>query len=103
MPFQVDALEQHASEVLSIVRSLKNSLAPIDRIPPELISLIPDHSGKDDPGELLITLTQLSSVTRISLGTAVLETEMSEFREHVTQVDCKVSILPFSWEHLPDE
>ena len=35
--FQVDSLEQVAFEVLRLVRSVKNSLAPIvSRIPPEV-------------------------------------------------------------------
>ena len=40
---QVDRLEQDASEVLRLVRAVKNTLAPINRIPPELLSLIPRY------------------------------------------------------------
>ena len=39
----MDSLEQEAFEVLSLVRSLKNSFAPINRIPPEVFTLIPNH------------------------------------------------------------
>ena len=61
MSFQVDALEQDALEVLSMVRSLKNSLAPINRIPPEILSLLPDYSDEDDPDsdQVPITLTHV--------------------------------------------
>ena len=55
--FQVDALEQDASEVLSMVRSIKNTFAPINRIPPEVLSLIPDFYC--DPNEGLIELTHV--------------------------------------------
>ena len=40
---QVDRLEQDASEVLRLVRAVKNTIAPINRIPPELLSLIPQY------------------------------------------------------------
>ena len=64
----MDALERDASEVLSLVRSAKNSFAPISRIPPEILSLIPDYhdGGDEDDGyieeardEDLITLTHV--------------------------------------------
>jgi hypothetical protein len=59
--FKVDALEQDAFEVLRMVRSIKNSLAPITRIPPEVLSLIPDHyNGKEDAVDrYLIALTHV--------------------------------------------
>ena len=57
MSFQVDALEQDVSEILSIVQSLKNSLAPINRIPPEILSLIPDYFP--DYGQASIALTHV--------------------------------------------
>lgn len=39
---QVDLLEQEAFEALRLVRSWKNRLSPINRIPPEVLALIPD-------------------------------------------------------------
>ena len=45
---QVEALERDAFEVLRLVRSIKNSFAPINRIPSEVLSLIPDYHGEDD-------------------------------------------------------
>jgi len=60
--FQANALEKEASEVLSMIRSVKNSFAPINRIPPEVFSLIPDYcdDGEDDDADQdLITLTHV--------------------------------------------
>ena len=60
--FQVDDLERDALEVLRLVRSVKNSFAPIGRIPPEVLSLIPDYYGEedgDDTDEDLIASTHV--------------------------------------------
>jgi hypothetical protein len=57
--FQVDDLERDAFEVLRLVRSIKNSLAPINRIPLEVLSLIPSYCPKDDEDEQLVTLTHV--------------------------------------------
>ena len=59
---QVESLEREALEILCLVRSVKNSFAPINRIPPEVLSLIPDHYGEN--GEAIadrgfITLTHV--------------------------------------------
>jgi hypothetical protein len=43
--------------VLCLVRSMKNHFAPINKIPPELLSLIPKYLGKDDMDKSLIALT----------------------------------------------
>ena len=59
--FQVTALERDALEVLCLVRSVKNLFAPINRIPPEILSLIPGHCD-DNEGDIdqdLITLTHV--------------------------------------------
>ena len=45
--------------MLSLVRSLKNNFAPINRIPSEVFSLIPGHWEKDDRDKCLITLTHV--------------------------------------------
>ena len=45
-------------EVLSLIRSVKNSFAPINRIPPEVLLLIPDYDN-DDMDQGLITLTHV--------------------------------------------
>ena len=40
--FQVDALEREALDVLALIRSWRNTLSPINRVPPEVLTLIPD-------------------------------------------------------------
>lgn len=59
VPFQADALEKDASEVLSLVRSLKNSLAPINKIAPVVLSLVPDYFDEYDVDRHLVTLTHV--------------------------------------------
>lgn len=50
--FQVDALERDALEVHCLVRSLRNSFAPISRIPSDVLSLLPDYyDGEKDDGD----------------------------------------------------
>ena len=56
---QITRLEQDALEVLRLVRSIKNRFAPISRIPPELLSLIPRYWDKDPGDNNLIVLTHV--------------------------------------------
>ncbi|KAF9647941.1 hypothetical protein BDM02DRAFT_3269878 [Thelephora ganbajun] len=56
---EVTALEQDTLEVLSLLRSTKNTFAPINRIPPDVLSLIPDYWERQDMGEDLIALTHV--------------------------------------------
>ena len=85
----MDVLEQDALEILSTVRSLKNSKAPINRIPPEVLSLIPDYSDEDDPDELPITLTHVCRswreifTSRPSLWTTLDMTNISKTRTFI--------------------
>lgn len=57
----MNSLEQDVLEVLSLVRTIKNSFAPINRIPPEVLSFIPDYwdNDEDDPDQDLIMLTHV--------------------------------------------
>ena len=55
----MNALERDALQVLGLVRSLRNSLAPINRIPPEVLSLIPDYYEDDGEDQDLIALTHV--------------------------------------------
>ena len=55
----MNALKRDASEVLSLVLSLKNSFAPINLIPAEVLSLIPDYCDEHDVEQDLITLTHV--------------------------------------------
>jgi hypothetical protein len=52
----VDTLEQDAREVLRLVRSVKNTFAPINQIPQEIFSLIP---GYRDTEKALVALTHV--------------------------------------------
>ena len=53
------SLEQDAMETLRLVRTMLNSFPPINRIPPEILSLIPDYYGEDDTDRNLITSTHV--------------------------------------------
>jgi hypothetical protein len=52
----MDNLEQDAREVLRLVRSVKNTFGPINRIPQEILSLIPGYRGTE---KALIALTHV--------------------------------------------
>ena len=45
--------------MLSLVRSVQNSLAPINRIPPDVLSFIPDYCHADDADQDLIALSHV--------------------------------------------
>ena len=53
---QVDLLEHELLQMLSSVRSTKNSFVPINRIPPEVLSLVAHNCDEDED---LITLTHV--------------------------------------------
>ena len=55
----MDGLERDLSQVLRLVRSLKNLTAPVNRIPPEVLSLIPDYSDYGQAHQDLIALTHV--------------------------------------------
>jgi hypothetical protein len=59
--FQVDALERNAFEVLRLVRYIKNTFAPTNRLPHEVLSIIPDYLPEE---RLDRTTIQLSHVCR---------------------------------------
>jgi len=53
------ALEQDALEVLRLIRSRMNGLAPINKIPPDVLTLIPDFCSGPGKEKLIITLTHV--------------------------------------------
>jgi len=55
----VNALEQDALEVLCLVRSFKNLFAPINEIPHDVLSLLPDYWNEYRKDQNLITLTHV--------------------------------------------
>lgn len=59
MSLQVKTLERDAIEVLSLVRTMRNGFAPINRIPPEVFSLVPKHWSHAEMDKNLITLTHV--------------------------------------------
>ena len=44
----MNTLERDALEALDLIRFVKNSFAPVNRIPPEVLSLIPEYDDDDD-------------------------------------------------------
>ena len=84
--FQIDALEQNALEVLCMTRSIKNALAPINQVPPEVISLIPDYCETE---EELIALTHVCRswreifISRASLWTFLDCTDLDKTNAYI--------------------
>ena len=91
--FQVDALERVALEVLRLVRSIKNTFAPINRIPPEVLSLIPDYF-EDDTDRELIALTHVcrgwrdAFISRSPLWTNLDFTNIDKTRTYIQRSQC---------------
>ena len=56
---QVNALEQDAVQVLSLVWSLKNTFALANKIPLDVFTMIPDYWDDSDRDQNLITLTHV--------------------------------------------
>jgi hypothetical protein len=65
---QLDILEQDVFEILHLIRSWRNRLAPVNRIPPEILALVPDFwnddDDDDDRDQDIITLTHVCRVWR---------------------------------------
>ena len=61
---QLYVIEQGALEVLRLVRSWKNGMAPINRIPPEILSLVPDFLDMYHRDQATITLTHVCQAWR---------------------------------------
>ena len=107
MPFQVNALEQDALEVLSIVRSFKNSLAPVNRIPPEVLSLIPDYCEEHHTYQDTIRLTHVCRgwrdifTSRPSLWTNLDCTDVDKTRTFIQR--SKSSPLDICARNIDDE
>lgn len=60
----MNAIEREASEVLALVRFLKNSFAPVNKISPVVLSLIPDYLDEVDKYQDLIALTHVCRIWR---------------------------------------
>ena len=85
----MDALERDALKVLSLVRSVKNSFAPINRIPPEILSLVPDYYDKNGTDRDLATSTHVCRgwrevfIARFSLWTRLDFTNARKTRTYI--------------------
>lgn len=77
--FQVTTLERKTLEVFSLVLSMKNMFAPINRIPPEALSLIPDHWGHQAEKDII-------GLTHVCHGWREIFTSRSSLWTHL---DCK--------------
>ena len=100
------ALERDTLEVLALVRSLKNSFSPINRIPPVVLSLIPDYFHEDDMDEGLLTLTHICRgwreifISRSSLWTKLNFTDLDKTRTYIQR--SKSSPLEFYLKDTKD-
>ena len=56
---QADSLERDALEILALTRSLKNPLVPVNRIPSEVLSLLPDYCDESYADKFLISSTHV--------------------------------------------
>jgi len=77
--FQVTTIERETLEVLSLVLSMKNTFAPINRITPEALSLIPDHWGHQEEKDII-------RLTHVCHGWREIFTSRSSLWTHL---DCK--------------
>ena len=102
----MDALERDATEVLSLIRSLKNTFAPINRIPVEVISLIPDYCHEHCANQVLIALTHVCHgwrdifTSRSSLWTRLDSLNVDKIRTYIQR--SKSSPLDVRLQHIHD-
>jgi hypothetical protein len=62
--FQLHVLEKEALEVLSLIRFKRNRLLPINRLPPDVLVLIPDYWSSRKRAKNLIALTHVCQTWR---------------------------------------
>ena len=91
---QVDALEYDALQVLSMVRSARNAFAPVNRTPPEVLSLIPDYWEDYEKDRNSIVLTHVCRswreifVSRPSLWTYLDFDNVEKTRVYIERSKC---------------
>ncbi|KAF9783724.1 hypothetical protein BJ322DRAFT_1066807 [Thelephora terrestris] len=61
---ELDTLDQDASEVISSIRSMRNKRAPINRLPRDVLALIPDFLDDEESDRTAITLTHVCRAWR---------------------------------------
>ena len=64
MIFQLDALDQEAWEVILSIRSMRNKRAPVNRLPYDVLALIPNFLDGLGRGKVAITLTHVCRAWR---------------------------------------
>jgi len=64
---QVDILERHAQEVIREVRTLRNSLRPVNRLPPEVLTFCATLVSDGDPRSI-VALTHVCRYWREAIG-----------------------------------
>ena len=105
--FQVDLLEREALEVLRLVRSIKNSLAPINRIPLEVLSSIPDYCSEDTADRVSISLTHVCHgwrdmfVSRSSLWTRFNFNNLEKTRTYIERFKVSPLSIDLHGETIP--
>ena len=62
--FQVDDLEKDAIEILRLIKSLRNRFTPINRIPPEILTLVPDFLDTHSCDRIAIALSHVCRTWR---------------------------------------
>ena len=62
--FQIDVLERDVFEVSRLIRSWRNTFAPINKIPPEILALLPDFWDPYDRDQDVIGLTHVCRAWR---------------------------------------
>ena len=85
--FQITILEKDVLEVLRLIRVRKNMLAPISKIPPEILAIIPDFWDTRDRDQDVIALTHVCRVWReVFVSRSSLWTDFDCLDEEKTQV-----------------
>ena len=74
--FQVDGLEQDAFQILRAIRSWSNSLTPINRLPPELLALLPDFWDPPDRYHIIALTHVCQSWRELFISRSVLWTNI---------------------------
>ena len=85
---QITALERDTSEVLCLLRSMQNTFAPINRIPPDILSLIPDYRERLRYWDRWDADRGVVSLAYVCRGRKEVFTSRSSLRTHL---DCKNS------------
>ena len=104
--FQADSLERDALEILALTRSLKNSLVPANRIPSEVLLLLPDCCDESYADKFLIDSTHVCRswreifISRSSLWTNLNFMDVEKTRTYIQR--SRSSSLNISLQNTDD-